>query len=165
VHQVSIEPGTLLAQIAGSESLTARKVATYQISARERLFKLVNLDAAQVRRIAAEDAKPLEDADLHFNIHSLIGGPGHALSDHRQFGIREADSGTQADARRPDSVCVQAGCARVRCDAAVRFECRYERADLNQISSWWQERMRCAVDELPSKWVEAAFSKLSGSGP
>ena len=43
-------------------------------------------------------------------------------------------------------------------------EHRYERADLNQISSWWQERMRCAVDELPSKWVEAAFSKLGGSG-
>src|SRR6267154_5819065 len=41
-----------------------------QISARERLFKLVNLYAAQVRRIAAEDAKPLEEADLQFNIHS-----------------------------------------------------------------------------------------------
>src|SRR5947207_5408419 len=36
-------------------------------------------------------------------------------------------------------------------------EHRYQREDLNQISSWWQERMRCAVDELPSKWVEAAF--------
>ena len=44
-------------------------------------------------------------------------------------------------------------------------EHRYERGDLSQISSWWQERMRCAVDELPSKWVEAAFSKLSGGDP
>jgi putative proteasome-type protease len=43
-------------------------------------------------------------------------------------------------------------------------EHRYEREDLNQISRWWQERMRCAVDELPSKWVEAAFSKLGGPG-
>jgi putative proteasome-type protease len=44
-------------------------------------------------------------------------------------------------------------------------EHRYQREDLNQISSWWQERMRGAVDELPSKWVEAAFSKLGGSSP
>jgi putative proteasome-type protease len=41
------------------------------------------------------------------------------------------------------------------------IEHRYERDDLRQISNWWQERMRCAVDELPSKWVESAFSKLS----
>src|SRR5207237_2914480 len=91
--------------VSGFESLTARKVATYQgpgysffvmtsglrslrdkvllcfeeafsqqISARERLFKLVNLYAAQVRRIANEDAKSLEESDLHFNIYSLIGG-------------------------------------------------------------------------------------------
>jgi putative proteasome-type protease len=44
-------------------------------------------------------------------------------------------------------------------------EHRYQREDLNQISHWWQERMRCAVDELPSKWVEAAFSKLAESKP
>jgi hypothetical protein len=29
---------------------------------------------------------------------------------------------------------------------------------------WWQERMRCAVDELPSKWVEAAFRSLMDQG-
>src|SRR4029077_2117503 len=91
--------------VSGSESLTARKVATYQgpgysffimnsglrslrdkvllcfeeafsrqTSARERLFKLVNLYAAQVRRIADEDGAALKEGDLRFNIHSLIGG-------------------------------------------------------------------------------------------
>jgi putative proteasome-type protease len=39
-------------------------------------------------------------------------------------------------------------------------EHRYAREDLAQISSWWQDRMRRAVDELPSPWVEAAFCKL-----
>ena len=34
-------------------------------------------------------------------------------------------------------------------------EHRYYREDLKQISNWWQERMRSAVDELPSRWVEA----------
>ena len=165
--------------VSGSESLTARKVATYQgpgysffimtsglrslrdkvllcfeeafskqISARERLFKLVNLYAAQVRRIAAEDAKPLEDADLHFNIHSLIGGQMASDSSHRLFLIYPegnwvevgpdtpyqiiGNSGfgkpilerslTHAD---PILLCVQARRAGVRCYAAVRFQCRF----------------------------------------
>ena len=45
------------------------------------------------------------------------------------------------------------------------IEHRYQRDDLREISRWWQERMRCAVDELPSKWVEAAFSRLNGPPP
>ncbi len=40
------------------------------------------------------------------------------------------------------------------------IEHRFAREDLAQISSWWQDRMRRAVDELPSTWVEAAFHKL-----
>jgi putative proteasome-type protease len=39
-------------------------------------------------------------------------------------------------------------------------EHRYGNDDLLEISRWWQKRMRAAVDELPSAWVEAAFSKL-----
>src|SRR5687767_6790668 len=91
--------------LSGSESLMARKVATYQgpgysffimnsglrslrdkvllcfeeafsqqFSARKRLFKLVNLYAEQVRRVAAEEAKSLDESGLSFNIFSLIGG-------------------------------------------------------------------------------------------
>jgi putative proteasome-type protease len=41
------------------------------------------------------------------------------------------------------------------------IEHRFAREDLAQISSWWQDRMRRAVDELPSTWVEAAFHKLN----
>ena len=41
------------------------------------------------------------------------------------------------------------------------IEHRYERDDLRQISNWWQEKMRRAVQELPSEWVDSAFSKLT----
>jgi len=41
----------------------------------------------------------------------------------------------------------------------------YQREDLSEISKWWQNRMRAAVDDLPSQWVEAAFSTLSTAGP
>ncbi len=39
-------------------------------------------------------------------------------------------------------------------------EHRYEQADLQQISKWWQARLRKSVDVLPSKWVQRAFAKL-----
>jgi hypothetical protein len=48
--------------------------------------------------------------------------------------------------------------------AAGSFEMidhRYERNDLSQISNWWQDRMRRAAQELPSEWVDRAFSKLT----
>jgi len=37
---------------------------------------------------------------------------------------------------------------------------RYEQADLREISAWWQERLRKSVNELPSEWIEHAFTKL-----
>jgi putative proteasome-type protease len=44
------------------------------------------------------------------------------------------------------------------------IEHRYEREDLRHISNWWQERMRTAINELPSQWIEGAFSKLGLPG-
>jgi putative proteasome-type protease len=40
-------------------------------------------------------------------------------------------------------------------------EHRYQKDDLREITNWWQERMRRSVQELPSGWIEAAFSKLT----
>jgi putative proteasome-type protease len=42
-------------------------------------------------------------------------------------------------------------------------EHRYNMDDLREISNWWQDRMRRSVQDLPSEWVEAAFSRLTGS--
>ena len=42
-------------------------------------------------------------------------------------------------------------------------EQRYKMDDVREISNWWQERMRSAVHDLPSSWIEAAFSKLTRS--
>ena len=43
------------------------------------------------------------------------------------------------------------------------LEHRYQREDLQQISNWWQERMRRSVSDLPSEWIERAFSALQES--
>lgn len=35
---------------------------------------------------------------------------------------------------------------------------RYDKRDLADASEWWQKQLREAVNELPSDWIEAAFS-------
>ena len=52
---------------------------------RDRLYRVVNLYAQQVRRVAKEDAEALERAELKFNLYSLIGGQMSGDSVHRLF--------------------------------------------------------------------------------
>ena len=41
------------------------------------------------------------------------------------------------------------------------IEHRYQKDDLLALSNWWQDRLRHSVNELPSDWLEDAFSKLT----
>lgn len=187
--------------------LAFEEAFTRQISARERLHKIVNLYAAQIRRTSDEDAKALENADLHFNIHSLIGGQMAGDSAHRLFLVYPEGNWVEIGPDTPYQIIGNSGFGKPilerslthadpilyafklgilafdatrLCASNVDFpidlllykrgsrelvEHRFQREDLSQISSWWQERMRCSVDELPSKWVEAAFSRVNRTGP
>ena len=52
---------------------------------RERLFRVVNLYARQVRRVCDEDGEALRNADLRFNAFSLIGGQMSGDSAHKLY--------------------------------------------------------------------------------
>jgi putative proteasome-type protease len=52
---------------------------------RERLFKVVNLYAKQVRRVHEEDGEALRNAELKFNAYSLIGGQMAGDSSHKLY--------------------------------------------------------------------------------
>jgi putative proteasome-type protease len=52
---------------------------------RERLYKVVNLYAQQVRRVSMQDREALEENGLKFNAYSLIGGQTSGDSEHRLF--------------------------------------------------------------------------------
>lgn len=174
-----------------------------QISARERLFKIVNLYSAQVRRLAEEDGKALLESDLRFNIHTLIGGQMAADSQHRLFLVYPEGNWVEIGPDTPYQIIGNSGYGKPilersltesdslhyafklgilsfdatrLCASDVDFpldvvlykrnslrlvEHRYQREDLRDISNWWQERMRTAVAELPSKWIESAFSRLA----
>ena len=45
-------------------------------------------------------------------------------------------------------------------DTGTLVEHRYAREELQQVSSWWQDRLRTSIDALPAEWIEQAFKKL-----
>lgn len=51
----------------------------------DKLYKIVNLFAEMIRRVAAEDRKALEDSGVNFNIHVLIGGQFNGDREHHLF--------------------------------------------------------------------------------
>ena len=51
----------------------------------DRLFKVVNLFAQQIRRVSAEDKAGLEASGLHFNSHVLMGGQMSADKEHKLY--------------------------------------------------------------------------------
>jgi putative proteasome-type protease len=173
------------------------------VDTRDRLSKVVDLYARQVRAVADQDRAPLESANLTFNIRSLIGGQMAADSTHRLFLVYPEGNWVEVGPDTPYQIIGASGFGKPilersvtradsmsyafkvgilafdatrLCAADVDFpidvllyqkgsfeivEHRYERDDLRQISNWWQDKMRRAVQELPSEWVESAFSKLT----
>jgi putative proteasome-type protease len=172
-------------------------------SARDRLFKVVDLFARQVRRVAAEDSESLKRGDLQFNSYSLIGGQMAADSAHRLYLVYPEGNWVEIGPDTPYQIIGASGFGKPilersvthadsmqyafkvgllafdatrLCAADVDFpmdvllysrgsfalvEHRYERDDLREISNWWQERMRRSVQDLPSEWIESAFSRLT----
>lgn len=169
---------------------------------RDRLFKVVNLYAQQVRQVAEEDTDALHRAELKFNSHALIGGQMAGDSAHRLFLVYPEGNWVEIGPDTPYQIIGASGFGKPILDRSVTFhdsmlyafkvgllafdatrlcaadvdfpmdvllysrgsfelvEQRYQRDDLREISAWWQERMRRSVQDLPSEWIEAAFSRL-----
>ncbi len=174
-------------------------------SVRDRLFRIVNLYAKQVRRVRDEDGEALQHAELKFNAYSLIGGQMSSDSAHRLFLVYPEGNWVEIGPDTPYQIIGASGFGKPilersvtqqdsmlyafkvgllafdatrLCAADVDFpidallyqrgsfelvEQRYHADDLRSISNWWQERMRRSVQDLPSEWIEAAFSRLTGS--
>jgi putative proteasome-type protease len=170
---------------------------------RDRLYRVVNLYAQQVRRVAKEDAEALERSELKFNLYSLIGGQMSGDSVHRLYLVYPEGNWVEIGPDTPYQIIGASGFGKPilersltrhdtmqyafkvgllafdatrLCAADVDFpmdailysrgsfalvEQRYKAEDLREISNWWQERMRSAVHDLPSGWIEAAFSRLT----
>lgn len=85
-------PGfTFFAMTSGLRSLRDKVLLHFEEAfaksseTRDRLSKVVDLFAKQVRRVSAEDREALEEANLRFNLFTLIGGQMPADSVHKLF--------------------------------------------------------------------------------
>jgi putative proteasome-type protease len=168
----------------------------------DRMFRAVNAFGAQVRRVAHEDQKALEQNGLQFNMHALVAGQFQHDAEHKLYLVYPAGNWVEINDGTPYQIIGSTGYGKPVLDRTLNYEdsmrfafkvaClafdstrisaadvdfpidvvllmrnsfrviehRYEKADLQEVSNWWQERLRSSVNELPSEWIEHAFSKL-----
>jgi len=169
----------------------------------DKLYKMVNLMAKELRRVCEEDEAYLCRGGLNINLHTLVGGQLTGDSTHKLYLIYpegnwvEIGQGTtpyhiigEGGYGKPvldrtlqhgdplhfalkvgclafDSTRISASDVDFPVDVVLYsrhsheiVEQRYEAGDLADISSWWQNRLRESVNELPSEWVENIAAKL-----
>lgn len=168
----------------------------------DRLFKVVNLFAEQVRRVAREDRDALQAAGLHFNMHALIGGQMGMDKEHKLFLLYPEGNWVEIGQGTPYHIIGASGYGKPVLDRTLKYtdpmrfalkvgclafdstrisaadvdfpvdvvlypmntfqltEHRFEKQDLADTSSWWQERLRKSVTELPESYMEALIKQL-----
>ena len=88
----------------------------------DRLFKAVNVFAEQIRRVAAEDRKALEDSGLHFNIHVLIGGQLANDQEHKLYLIYPQGNWVEVGKGTPYYIIGASGYGKPVLDRALKYE-------------------------------------------
>ncbi len=88
----------------------------------DRLFKAVNGFAEQVRRVAAEDRKALEDSGLNFNIHALIGGQLAGDSEHKLYLMYPQGNWVEVSKGTPYYIIGASGYGKPVLDRTLKYE-------------------------------------------
>lgn len=168
----------------------------------EKLYEAVNGFANQLRKVADEDKKALNESGLHFNLNSIIGGKllkdkepklfllypqgnwvevgkgtPYFLIGESSFGkpildrVLRYDSTMEIalkagflafDATRASAVDADfpIDIAVYKTDCNMLYEYRYSRNDLIELSTWWQNYLSQAIEELPSDCFESILNKF-----
>jgi len=209
VSTYRMENGSFFLMTSGLRSLRDKSLTYFEDqlaqddwSKRDRLYKVVNAFAAQVRRVALEDKVAIQENRLGFDIHTLIGGQMEADPEHMLYLIYPEGNWVAVTKGTPYHIIGERGYGKPVLDRTLNYtdpirfalkvgclafdstrisasdvdfpidvilylhasqelvEHRYERDDLLEISTWWQDRLRASVYELPSEWIDNIASKL-----
>jgi len=201
--------GTFFLMTSGLRSLRDKSLTYFEDklegqdwSAHDKLFKVANTFASQIRKVALEDKEAIKDSGLHFDIHTLIGGQMENDSEHRLYVIYPEGNWIEVTKGTPYHIIGERGYGKPVLDRTLTYEdpirfalkvgClafdstrisasdvdfpidvifylkdsrkleehRFQREDLSDISTWWQERLRGSVQALPSEWIDNIASKL-----
>jgi putative proteasome-type protease len=88
----------------------------------QRLFKMANVFAQQIRRVAAEDQESLEKSDLHFNIHALVGGQLAGDPEHKLYMIYPQGNWVEIGEGTPYHIIGASGYGKPVLDRTLKFE-------------------------------------------
>ncbi|MGH7885431.1 MAG: peptidase [Thermodesulfobacteriota bacterium] len=168
----------------------------------DKLYEAVNSYAAQLRLVAKEDKKALNESGLQFNLHTIIGGRLEKDKEHKLFLLYpqgnwvEVGKGTPYfligessfgkpildrvlryestmktalkagflafDATRASAVDADFPIDIVvyKNDCNILYEYRFSRNDLIELSTWWQQYLSQAIEELPAECFENIFKNF-----
>ncbi|MGY6744216.1 MAG: peptidase [Cecembia sp.] len=209
VFTVNREKHTFFIMTSGLRSVRDKAITYFSEVIEEqdqnvtKLYKMVNEFADQVKRVAEEDKKYLEEAGFTFNLFSIIGGQleedktpklyllypqGNWIEIRRGtpfVSIGNTGAGNPVLRRSlqyEDSLEYAMKCAFLAFDATrisandVDYpidtvvlendqyhttERRFEQKELEHISSFWNQRIKEAIKELPADVLAKAFQDIS----
>jgi putative proteasome-type protease len=87
-----------------------------------RLFKMANLFAEQIRRVAQEDRSSLEKSGLQFNIHALVGGQLADDPEHKLYMIYPEGNWVDIGEGTPYHIIGASGYGKPVLDRTLKFE-------------------------------------------
>jgi putative proteasome-type protease len=87
-----------------------------------RLFHVANLFAEQVRRVAGEDKKSLEESGLRFNINALIGGQLNKDREHKLFLLYPEGNWVEVGSGTPYHIIGATGYGKPVLDRTLKYE-------------------------------------------
>ena len=106
------------------------KVVTYFDEAMEdaqqpiptRLFHIANVIAAQIRRVANEDRKSLEESGFRFNMHALVGGQLSKDREHKLYLIYPEGNWVEIGTGTPYHIIGASGYGKPVLDRTLKYE-------------------------------------------
>lgn len=94
----------------------------------DRLYKAVNAFAAQVRRVGDEDKRALEEAGLHFNLFSIIGGQLENDKEHKLYMLYPQGNWVEVGQGTPYYLIGESSYGKPIMDRALSYELNMETA-------------------------------------
>lgn len=88
----------------------------------DKLFKAVNVLAAQIRRVAEEDNDALYKAGLTFNLHALVGGQLENDPEHKLFLIYPQGNWVEVSEGTPYCIIGETGYGKPLLDRVLRYD-------------------------------------------
>ena len=94
----------------------------------DKLFKAVNVFAAQIRRVAEEDKGSLDRAGLIFNLHALVGGQLENDQEHKLYLIYPQGNWVEVSEGTPYCIIGETGYGKPLLDRVLRYQCSLDLA-------------------------------------